>query len=180
MTSISTSMSTASMMSPNDRMKLQLQSAVSAGTIDASDQSALSSALDDIDSAIRSGGAPAPGSDPSGMKTRIDSLIDKEVSDGKLTDEQATELKKLFADAALKGPGGPPPAGGPEGTTTASTDSDDTTSDSSVTSDNQDLVDALMAFLQKFQEAVSSNSPYTADGSGTTSSRSSVLFDSNA
>lgn len=167
MTSISTSMSGVSRMSPNDRMKLQLQSAVSAGTIDATDQSALSSALDDIDTAIRSGGAAQNGGGPSGMKDRIDSLIDQEVSDGKLTDEQASELKELFAKAAPQGPGGPPAAEAAEEATdilTATSAGSADTSAASGTEDGEDLVEALMAFLQKFQEAMSSNATYAADG----------------
>ena len=185
MTSISTSMSRAAMMSPNDRMKLQLQSAVSAGTVKASDQTALSSALDDIDTAIRSSGASQAGSAPTDMKTRVDSLIDKEVTDGKLSDEQASELKELFAQAAPQGPGGPPPPP-PAEAGTDSTDAVTATSDGSTstgttgTSDAKQLAEALMAFLKKFQEAMDSNAPYAANGSSVSSSRSSVLFDATA
>jgi hypothetical protein len=181
MTSISSTMSTLSFMSPNDRMKLQLQSAVSAGTIGASDQSALSSALDDIDSAMQSSGPPAPGTSPSGMKDRIDSLIDNEVSDGKLTDDQAAELKKLFADAAPQGPGAPASAdtAGSTGQGCSTVSSGEGSSTAS-TDDTAQMLQALTTFLEKFEKALGGNAAYTADGSSATSGRSAVLFQGNA
>lgn len=99
--------------SPLQRLQSQLATQVSSGAISSDDQSALSSALSDIDSAMRSGGPKAPG----GMKAKIDSLIQGEVSSGKLTASQAAELKDVFAKTfegagGAHGPGG---AGGPGG-----------------------------------------------------------------
>ncbi|MES1973964.1 MAG: hypothetical protein V4472_16015 [Pseudomonadota bacterium] len=78
----------------------------------------MTTALDSIDSTLSSAGT-ASGSGTS-MKDRIDSLIEQQVSKGTLTDDQAAELKTLFAQGA---PGnGPPPGGNDQ---SASTDSID-------------------------------------------------------
>ncbi|MDO6413443.1 hypothetical protein Q4F19_03520 [Sphingomonas sp. BIUV-7] len=184
MTSISGSMSAASMMSPSDRMKLALQSAVSAGTVKSTDQSALSGALDDIDAAMKSSGPPSAGVTPGGMKTKMDSLIDNEVADGKLTDDQATELKQVFANAAgsmkgAHGPHGPPPPSpddsddDPTTTATTSTGSTDST---------KSAIEQMIAFLQKLEDSMTSTSPYTSSGSSTASgsTASSVLINAVA
>ncbi|QJU58948.1 hypothetical protein HL653_15275 [Sphingomonas sp. AP4-R1] len=181
MSSISGSMSTAAMMSPNDRMKLALQSAVSAGSVKSTDQSALSSALDDIDAAMKSSGPPAAGTSPSAMKTKVEGLIDQEVSDGKLTSDQATELKSVFAQAASKmghhhGAGGPPPID--DGTGTTATDA--TATDATASTDStKSAIDQLISFLQTLEKSVSSSSTYGATGTSTasTSSPTSMLID---
>ncbi len=102
--------------SPLSRLQSELASEVSSGTISSGDQSALSSALTDIDSAMQSQ-APSAGSPPSpgAMKSKIDSLIDGEVKDGKLTSSQAAELKNVFAQAFSGGPSGAGGPGGPGG-----------------------------------------------------------------
>lgn len=181
-------MSAASMMSPGDRMKLQLQSAVSAGTVKSADQSALSSALDDIDTAMKASGPPAAGTDPSAMKTKIGSLIDKEVSDGKLTDDQATELKQVFADAAESmrgpgGPGGPGGAGGPPPPPPSCSDEDgDTTSSTSSTDSTKSAIETLIAFLKQLESSMSSSTTYGSGGTSAAASTtaSSLLVDSAA
>jgi polyhydroxyalkanoate synthesis regulator phasin len=179
-------MSTAAMMSPSDRMKLALQSAVTAGSVKSSDQSALSSAIDDIGSAMKASGPPTAGTSPTTMKTKVDGLVDQEVTDGKLTADQATELKSVFAQAASKmgHHGGPPP----------SDDSDDysnnplnlnamsTTSGTSSADTTKTAIDQLMAFLQKLEQSVSSSSTYGSKGtsSASSSTSSSMLIDTLA
>jgi hypothetical protein len=101
MTSIS---GTSATMSPSDRVQLALQAAVSAGTVSASDQTVLSGAISDINTSLQSA-TPAVGTDPSSMKDKVLSLVDDEVSNGKLTDSQATELKSVFAQAMSKAGG---------------------------------------------------------------------------
>jgi hypothetical protein len=189
MSSISGSMSTAAMMSPNDRMKLALQSAVSAGSVKSADQSALSSAMDDIDTAMKSSGPPTAGTSQSAMKTKVDGLIDQEVSDGKLTSDQATELKSVYAQAASKmghahhGHGGPPPtdddSDDPFSTTATSataTSATSTTSATSSTDTTKAAVDQLMAFLQKLEQSVTSSSTYGSTGASTANSTSSSML----
>ena len=76
MTSISAT--TANSYSPLDRLKSELTKEVSAGTISSSDESALSSALDDIDSAMKSGASSASSSTPPSadeMQSKIDDII---------------------------------------------------------------------------------------------------------
>jgi len=93
--------------SPLSLLQNELTSEVSSGTISASDQSALGSALTDINSALQSNTSSSPPS-PSDMKSKIDSLISQEVQNGKLTSNQATELQNVFSSAFSKGgPGGP-------------------------------------------------------------------------
>jgi hypothetical protein len=124
MTSISALSSHHHHASPLQRLQDELQAEVSSGAVSSSDQTALSAALSDIDSALQSSDASdqssGSGSSTDAFKSRIDDLIQKEVADGKLTGQQATELQGLFKAAFAQGPGGaggpppggPPPAGG--------------------------------------------------------------------
>jgi hypothetical protein len=74
--------------SPLATLQNELTSEVSSGTISSSDQSALSSALTDINSALQSDASSSPPS-PSDMESKIDGLIAQEVQNGKLTSDQA-------------------------------------------------------------------------------------------
>src|SRR5262249_35431266 len=119
MTSISAASSQPAYQSPLERLQNELQSEVSAGTIGSNDQDALSSALDDIDQALQSQrqSDQASGTRPSRseMKSKIDDLIAQEVQNGKLTSDQADELKNVFAKTFQHGPGGAGGPGGPGG-----------------------------------------------------------------
>jgi hypothetical protein len=190
MTSIS-AISANTYQSPLQRLQDELQSEVSAGTISSSDQTALSSALTDIDTALQasrasdqsSGTRPSPGD----LKSKIDSLIAGEVSSGKLTSDQATELQGVFKAAFADGPGGPggpsgpggaggpppgpPPSGGESpGTSSTGTDSSDSTS-STYSADN-----LLKEFLQLLQNSLSSSTSYSATGTSDSSSSLSALL----
>src|ERR1700736_6494177 len=126
MTSISAASGTT-YQSPLQKLQAELQSEVNSGTISSSDQTALSSVLTDIDTSLQSsrasdqasGTRPSPGD----LKSKIDNLIAGEVSSGKLTSDQATELQGVCKAALGNGPGGPggaggaggPPPGGPGG-----------------------------------------------------------------
>jgi hypothetical protein len=186
MTSISAA-SANTYQSPLQKLQDELQSEVNSGAVSSSDQSALSSALTDIDTALQS----SRGSDQSGgtqssrgdLHSKIDDLISGEVSSGKLTSDQATELQGLFKQAFAKGPGGaggPPPGGGggppPGGVApTDGTSSSDGSSGSSGTSPD----DILNEFLQLLKNSVAAQaSPsYGATGSSAaTTSASSLLI----
>ena len=95
MTSISAA-SAQTYQSPLQKLQDELLSEVKSGAIKSSDQDALASALTDIDSAMQASRASdqASGTRPSpdGLKSKIDDLIAGEVSSGKLTSDQATEL----------------------------------------------------------------------------------------
>ncbi|MGH6705128.1 MAG: hypothetical protein ACREC2_14590 [Bradyrhizobium sp.] len=90
-------------LSPLQQLQAELQSEVNSGAISSSDQGALSSALSDINSSLQAGDASDPGggtnSPPGDLKTKIDNLIAGEVSSGKLTSAQATELQGVFQAA---------------------------------------------------------------------------------
>src|SRR6266480_6993079 len=114
-----TSISAASIntyQSPLQKLQDELLSEVNSGAVSSSDKDALSTALTDIDSAMQasrtsdqaSGTRPSPDQ----LKSKIDDLIAGEVSSGKLTSDQATELQGVFKAAFANGPGG---AGGPGG-----------------------------------------------------------------
>lgn len=167
MSSIS-ALSTAGMTmpSPRDRMNDRISAAVSSGEISATDQTALSKALDSIDSTLSS--ERSNGSKPSGdMKTKMESLIQSQVDSGTLTEDQATELKSFFAKGAegKSGPGGPGGAGGPP---PAAEESDDDSTSTTATTSSDDAaakqLDALMTFLQQLRDANDGGTSYSASG----------------
>jgi hypothetical protein len=186
MTSIS-AISSSTYQSPLQKLQDELQAEINSGTIGSSDQDALSSALTDIDSSLQSsrasdsagGTRPSPGD----LKSKIDDLIAGEVSSGKLTSDQATELQGVFKAAFANGPGGAGGPGGPGGAhgghdgppPTDSASSTDSTSSSSGTSSADDI---LQQFLQSLQESLSASSstPYGATGSSSTASNATSSF----
>jgi flagellar hook-basal body complex protein FliE len=185
MTSIS-AISSSNYQSPLQKLQDELQAEINSGTIGSSDQDALSSALTDIDSSLQSsrasdsagGTRPSPGD----LKSKIDDLIAGEVSSGKLTSDQATELQGVFKAAFANGPGGAGGPGGPGGARghggpppTDDASSTDSTSSSSGTSSADDI---LQQFLQSLQESLSASSStsYSATGSSSTASDASSSF----
>jgi len=186
MTSISAA-SAQTYQSPLQKLQDELLSEVKSGAIKSSDQDALASALTDIDSAMQASRASdqASGTRPShaDLKSKIDDLIAGEVSSGKLTSDQATELQGIFKAAFANGPGGAggpggpggagglPPGGGPGGpppSGDASSSDDSSSSSSSSTS----IDDILKQFLQSLQESLSASSSTSYGATGTTSSSS--------
>ena len=178
MTSISAA-SVQSYQSPLQKLQDELLSEVKSGAIKSSDQDALSAALTDIDSAMQAGRASDQASgtrpSPADLKSKIDDLINGEVSSGKLTSDQATELQGIFKAAFANGPGGAgspggaggPPPGGPPPADGASSSDDSSSSTNSID-------DILKQFLQSLQESLSASSTtYSATGSSSTSSGAS-------
>jgi hypothetical protein len=192
MTSISAA-SAQSYQSPLQKLQDELLSEVNSGAISSTDKDALASALTDIDASMQSSRASDQASgtrpSPSDLKSKIDDLINGEVSSGKLTSDQATELQGVFkaafangpggAGGAGGGPGGPggaggPPPGGPGGPPPSDSTSSSDDSSSSTTS----IDDILKQFLQSLQESLSASSSttYGATGSSSTSGSSSASF----
>src|SRR5262249_35594501 len=152
-----------------------------------SDQTALSSALTDIDAAMQASRSTDQSSgtrpSPEDLKSKIDSLIAGEVSSGKLTSDQATELQGVFKSAFANGPGGaggpggpggaggpppgPPPSDGASGSSTTSTSFSGSSSSSDSTYSADDL---LKEFLQLLQNSLSSSTSYSATGTSDSSS----------
>jgi hypothetical protein len=182
MTSISAA-SGQSYQSPLQKLQDALQSEVNSGAINASDQDALSSALSDIDTAVQSsrasdqasGTRPSPGD----LKSKIDDLINGEVSSGKLTSDQATELQRVFKAAFADSAGGADGAGGPGGTGAhhghhgghggpPPSSSADGSRSSTGSAD-----DILHQFLQSLQEQLSAPSSTTYSPTGTASASGS-------
>jgi hypothetical protein len=176
-----TSISAASIntyQSPLQKLQDELLSEVKSGAIKSSDQDALASALTDIDSAMQASRASdqASGTRPSPdqLKSKIDDLIAGEVSSGKLTSDQATELQGIFKAAFANGPGGAggPPPGGRGGPPPADGASSTDDSSSSTTS----IDDILKQFLQSLQESLSASSSTTYGATGSSSTSSSGSF----
>jgi hypothetical protein len=165
--------------SPLQLLQNELQTEVKSGAISSSDQSALSSALNDINSSLQSdspssstGGTSAS---PGDLRSKIDTLITGEVSSGKLTSDQATELQGVFAAAFANGPGGAHGGhGGPPPASSSSSGSSSSGSSSATSTAN----DILQQFLQSLQNSLSSSSPssYSATGSSSTASSGSSSF----
>ena len=170
-------------LSPLQQLQATLQSEVNSGAISSSDQGALSSALTDINSSLQSGSGNAPASGtnlpPGDLKSKIDTLIAGEVSSGKLTNAQATELQGVFKDAFASGAGAPSETAGPQAAgatphghhghhggprTADTTSSTDTTSGASNASS---AIDVLQQFLQSLKDSLSSSSSSSYDASGT-------------
>lgn len=195
MTSISTTH-----MSPRAMMDARISTATKAGSISTTDQTALETALDSIDSALGVGGTSSSSStgsakqtsrlEPSQMKDRIDDLIDQQVSAGTLTDDQAKELKDFFAQGpgedvsgvegskGAGGPrrmGGPPPMGPPPGASSDDDDDDDddTSTDSTDATSATTQLDSLIAFLEKMRESMASSGGYGTSASSSSASDSS-------
>jgi len=185
MTSISAA-SAQSYQSPLQKLQNELLSEVTSGVINSSDKDALSAALTDIDSAMQSSRASdqASGTRPSPdeIKSKIDDLIAGEVSSGKLTSDQATELQGIFKAAFANGPGeaggpggpdgprgaGGPPRGGPPPDRASSSD-DSSSSTSSID-------DILKQFLESLQEQLSASSSKSYSATGNSSTSSSASF----
>jgi hypothetical protein len=166
--------------SPLQLLQNELLKEVKAGTVSSTDQSALSSALDSIDASLTadrtSNQASGPPS-PDDMKSKIDSLINDQVSSGKLTSDQAAELQDIFSNTFAQGPsqggGGPRGAGGPPPGPPPSNDSSSTDGSSS-TSDTSTL---LQDFLKLLKEAQATS--YAQNGS-TATTASALLVDYSA
>lgn len=182
MTSISAAGS-SSYQSPLQKLQQELQAELTSGKISNGDQDALSSALDSIDQSMQADRGSASGGtrpSPDDMKAKIDDLIGDQVSSGKLTSDQADELKGVFQAAFADGPGGakgaggPPPGGGPGGPP-PSDSSDDSDSSTNVSDIMQQFLDSLKQSLE-----ASTSSAYSASGttaSGTTASFTALLVD---
>jgi hypothetical protein len=203
--------------SPLQQLEAELQSEVSAGTVSSSDESALSSALTSINNSLTadqsSSGSQAAGgtgdNGPGDIKSKINSLIQAQVSSGALTSDQATELQNLFSNTFGNGPGGsggqggpggpggpqgfggppsgPPPSGSSASSSSASaleqlldsSSSTDSSSTDSSSTDSNSLSNVLQDFLKQLQDAQSLS--YGANGTTTaTSSLSSTLLNYQA
>jgi hypothetical protein len=180
MTSISASSTNG--FSPLDLLKQELTKEVSAGKVSSADQTTLSSALDDIDSALKGGSSSSSASkssstprSPKEMQSKIDDLIQSEVDSGKLSSDQASELKNVFASAFSGGPGGAGRAGGPPPPPPSDESSDTTSSSSSSSSTASDVDELLKKLLDALQSSNSKTSSYGASGSSSSSSSSKSL-----
>ena len=201
MTSISSLQSTATKVSPGERMQARLQAAVASGSIKSADQTALSAALGDIGTTLKADKASNTAAESTSrisIKDKVANLIDTEVSNGKLTADQATEMKSLFAQAApaLSGPHGHhgghhhPDNDGDDGRAVALSDTSGTSASSSTAtstapaaggapvtaaSNPTEALNKLVDFLKELQNN-QGPSGYNASGNATSATNPSLLF----
>ena len=177
MSSITATLTHPQMMSPRERLQEALESGVSSGTIEASDQTALEAALDTIDETMRAsrpteGAGRSAGSDT--VRQKISDLIDEQGDAGSLTADQADELKNLLTTTSQGGPGG---AGGPPPPPREGEASSDTSSSSSTSSD---LMTLLADFLKRLQETKSTTTAYGTDGTTSSTGGTALVLDTAA
>ncbi|MFN4127282.1 hypothetical protein [Pannonibacter indicus] len=147
--------------SPQQYFQSKLTEQVSSGEITSSDMDAMLSALEAIDSEMGPGGS-APSAPPSReeMQTKLESLLSEQVEAGTLTQDQADELASLFESGEMAPP--PPPGGG--GGMPPMTEDDDTTED----------------ILAKLLEELQTKTGYSASGTNTVASSTSLIVDYTA
>lgn len=163
--------------------------ALSSGSITATDATALTSALSSIDTSLSGGAASTSSSastgaaklDPRDAKSKIDGLIDDQVTGGMLTSDQADTLKALFAEAGPKGAhgahghrGGQAPddatsvaANAPSSTTTGT--------GTTTTETGNETSDLLSDFLKQLQSTRTSGAGYSSSGTASASYATSSL-----
>ncbi len=187
MTSISALSSHHHYASPLKRLQDEQQAEVGSGAVNASHQSALSSALTEIDSVLQSSSVSDQsadgGSSADTLKSRIDGLIQQEVSAGKLTDEQATELQGILKAALSQGPagaGGPPPGPPPGDGPPPANVTDGSSSGSSVVDLLQQSLDSLKALLTDSTSSGTTGSSGTRQEAGGSSSATDGSASGNA
>lgn len=159
--------------SPLDLLKKTLETQVSSGTVASGDATALSSALDSIDASIGASRGSRDAKESGDPKSKIDALIDAQVSAGSLTSDQAEELRGVFSaafGAPPQGAGGPPP-GPPPGE--SDEDDDSVAAASAGTTGNVDIAALLQELMKKVSET---NSAYTGSGTSTATGTTSSLF----
>ncbi len=184
-TTISSSSYGMQRMSPRDMLQNTLASQVASGAVSSSDESALSSALDTIDQAMKAdrGSSVSRTSRPSPeeAKKKISDLISQQVEAGTLTEDQAKELQDVFDKTFQGGPrghGGPHGAGGPPPGPPPGEDSDSSTTTFTITTNDSAVSTALQDFLKQLQDKLGSG--YGTSGEATSGSTTSKLFDVTA
>jgi len=183
MTSISAA-SSSLYQSPLQKLQQELQAELTTGKISSGDQDALSAALDSIDQSMQAdrGNTSSTRPEPGEMKSKIDDLIGAQVSSGKLTSDQADELKGIFEAAFADGPGGARGAGGPPPGGAGGPPPSDSADDGDDTDSTTDINDIMQQFLNSLQQSLeaSTSRAYSASGvtsSGTTASFTALLVD---
>lgn len=155
------SISASSIQSPQQFFQSKLTEQVSSGDITSDDMDAMLSALEAIDDEMAPSGTPStePPSQEE-MQAKLEGLLSEQVEAGTLTQEQADELASMFESGEMAPP--PPPGGGGGGGMPVTSEEDDETT--------EDL-------LAKLLEELQTKTGYSASGTSTSSSSTSLLVD---
>jgi hypothetical protein len=210
MTSISSTSSPWQQYSPSQLLQNQLQQDVSSGQVSSIDATALSSALDQIQTSLQSGASTSTSTSttsssdatsttppsPSDLQTKISSLIDAQVNSGTLTSSQASELKDVFSQTFGSG-STTADASGVQGhhgghgghhhaasatATDASTDTDSDATSTTASSSSSSSTDSTQQLIDQFLQSLQSaqSTSYSAAGTTGTSNLSSLLMNITA
>ena len=183
MTSISAA--TSSTLSPLQKLQDQLQAELNSGAISSSDQSALSSALTDVNASLQNGAAGdqagGTSASPGDLKSKIDGLIANEVSSGKLTSDQASELQGVFkaafaAGGAAAGGAGSAHHGHRGGHGGGSSADSSQATDSTSSAGSADVLQQFLQSLQNSLSASSSSASYGATGAADPANNAGTSF----
>lgn len=137
--------------SPRAFLQEQLNSQISVGQIKSSDKGALTSAFDQIGASL--GGPPTGKPNFGDMASKVDGLISEREKSGKLTSEQASELRAFFESVKKGAPGSASAPGAGFGSI-----------------DNYDVIDEFLKLINQ-----SNQNAYTSNGVGSSSFTSMLL-----
>lgn len=175
--------------SPKQRLLDRISAQAQAGSLSAADASALTSAVQDIDQTMSGASGTTTRLDPAQAKSRMDDLVDAEVTKGTLTSDQATTLKTLLSPqkgggqggdrGGVGGAGGPPPGPPPAGAAeaTGSTEAASTTDAPSAATSASDLLADFLKQLQASQAQGQASGYGASGGSGTPKGSQAAVFD---
>lgn len=148
--------------SPKVRGHDRIAAQTASGAISGTDRTALDTAVDSIDAALKGsdgpGAAPSARLEPADLKARIDDLIGQQVQGGRLTSDQAETLKSVLGGEA----------GGSSGAGVAAAPAADTTA--------QSTNDLLATFVRHLQSRQDQTSPYGAGGTRAATPSASALL----
>lgn len=151
--------------------KTELTTEVENGTVSSSEQTALSSAIDDIGTALQSDSSDRTST---ALLDKINTLIASKVEDGTLTEDEADDLTNIFANAI----GGSAAAGGGATAGTSDTsESDDSTSATSEASASGSAGGAGGAGGGGGSSSSGLTDPADANGDGTVTTAEQMAYD---
>lgn len=139
-------------------------------------------AAGEADRASSSSAATAPSAlalDPARIRDRIDALIDKQITAGRITGDQGGVLRQLLTAPESRAAAGPADAAAPS-SRPASAGTPDASGDPAASGDARlSPSETLASFIQQMQRAQSRTIGYGSDGARNTDLASSRLLDFN-
>jgi hypothetical protein len=165
-----------------NRVLDRMNTAIASGKISAADGQAMAGALGDIAQALSSDGTSASAQQRGALRAQVNGVIEGDVSAGKLTSDQASELKSLLGGGrghhahGAHGPSPVPREDGrdPENDGDADDQSAGASSGDSAASSSFDPLASFLKILKDAQQALQTAS-YGSDGTTATSTSAASL-----